>query len=75
MSKKQIRYEVEDLLKKPELFPNRELNYVLRNKKVILGRIQSQVENKITVRNTFNKKITLHIDQILEIWGEEKITS
>ncbi len=75
MAKKQIRYELADLLKDPVSFPKNALNYVLKNKKVVLGEIQSFKGDQIIIRNTFKKKISLNTSDIREVWGEEKVTN
>lgn len=75
MSKKQVRFQISDLHKDPDNFPRTALNYVLKNGKVILGNIQSFTDDKITIRNSFRKKIILEQADIEEIWGEVRVQS
>jgi hypothetical protein len=74
MSKKQIRYNADQLLADPSKYPQVELNYVLKSKKVILGKIQSVSEERITIRNTFGRKVIIQKNEIREIWGDEVVS-
>ncbi len=73
MAKKQILYATNHLPKLIE--EKRQVNFILKNQSVYLATPKSIKSEIIKVKNTKGHLLDLPINQIEEIWGEEKATN
>lgn len=69
MTKRQIRISINDLHK----FAAQNVNFILKNQSVILAELISIQSGQAKIRNTRGHVLHLPLDQIDEVWAEEKV--
>lgn len=69
MTKKQVKVPVEKLHDLKQSY----LNFILSNRTVILARTVSVESDSIKIKNSKGHVLHLPLNQIEEIWAEEKV--
>lgn len=72
MAKKQVKISTEEL--KNLVDTDISLNFVMSNKKVILAKPVSLESQSLKVKNTKGHVLHLPLNQVEEIWAEEKVS-
>ncbi len=74
MPKRQKRVDPQKVAVQINDYRDRDLTFVLSDRRVVLGRIESVSDQTLTVRNKMRHKLILEFKMIQEIWMEEKVS-